>query len=329
MPEALATPPRAAARERLRGAAVESLGTALPVRSVPNAPIAARLGVADGWIESRTGIRERRVAGDAESLVSLAVGAANEALQRAGCEPAEIDLVIVASFTQDQLLPNAAPLVAHELGATAAGAFDVGSACTGFLAALSLATAQVEAGRADRVLVVGADLVSRALDPDDRRTAALFGDGAGAVLVGPSPAPGQIGPTILRSDGAGARHIRAEREDGLIRMDGHETFKAAVARMSEVTLDAMRAAPLDPGDVDLFVYHQANRRILTAIADRLGLDPARVVDAIGTLGNTSAASLPLALAAADPAPGSRLLLAAFGAGFTWGATTLTWGGADA
>ncbi len=308
---------------QLRGASIAALGTALPARVVPNAPIAARIGVADGWIESRTGIHERRMAGDGESLTRLATAAGRHALKNAGLAAADLDLVVVATFTQDDLLPNAAPVVAHALGATHAGAFDVGAACTGFLAALSMATAYVEASRARHALVIGADIVTRATDHDDRRTAALFGDGAGAVVVGPSPAPGLIGPAILRSDGAGAAHIRASHDERLIRMDGHETFRAAVVRLTEVTRDAVDAAGLELADVDLFVYHQANARILSAVADRLGLDPTRVVNAIGTLGNTSAASLPLALAAADPAPGSTLLLAAFGAGFTWGAMTLT------
>ena len=332
MPEALATPrsaPRPAAPPRLRGAAIESLGTALPVDAVSSGTIAERLGVKDGWIESRTGIGERRVAADGESLTGLAVDAGREALERANVDPAELDLVIVATFTQDELLPNAAPLVAHALGATRAGAFDVGSACTGFLTALSLATAQVESGRAERVLVIGADVATRFVDPRDRGTAPLFGDGAGAVVVGPAPAPGRIGPAVLHADGGGAAHIYARRDDPVIRMDGHETFKAAVARMADVTLEALRAADLGLEDVDAFVYHQANARIIAAVGERLGLDPARVVNAIGTIGNTSAASLPLALAAAGIAPGARVLLAAFGAGFTWGATTLTWGGADA
>ena len=324
MPEALVSPRPAAARERMRGATVESLGTALPRRAVANAPIAEAIGVVDGWIESRTGISERRVAGDDESLTGLATEAGREALARAELDPAELDLVLVATFSQDDLLPNAAPLVAHALGAVRAGAFDVGSACTGFLTALDVATALVEADRAERVLVIGADVITRFVDPRDRRTAPLFGDGAGAVVVGPSPAPGLIGPAILRADGGGAGHIYARRDDGVIRMDGHETFKAAVARVSEVTLEALEAADLATADIDLFVYHQANARILRAVTERLGLPAERVVNAISALGNTSAASLPLALAAADPAPGARILLAAFGAGFTWGATTLTW-----
>jgi 3-oxoacyl-[acyl-carrier-protein] synthase-3 len=327
MPDALAAPAPAATRERLRGAAVLSLGSALPELAVASAAIGARMGVHDGWIESRTGIAERRVASEADSLTGLAAAAGGRALAAAGADSADVDLVLVATFTPDAPMPNAAPLVAHALGATRAGAFDVGAACTGFLTALGVACAQVEARRADLVLVVGADLTTRVVDPQDRATAAVFGDGAGAVLVGPAPAPGHVGPLILRADGTGAPHIRID--DGLIRMDGHETFKAAIARMAEVTVETLQAADLGPADVDLFVYHQANARILAGVADRLGLEPERVVNAIATLGNTSAASLPLALQAARPEPGARVLLGAFGAGFTWGATTLVWGPPDA
>jgi 3-oxoacyl-[acyl-carrier-protein] synthase-3 len=326
--------PAALGRALTRGAAVASVGSALPARSVPNDPIAARIGVTDDWIQSRTGVRERVVSdGIDEGVTALATRAGREALERAGVDAAALDLVIVATFTQDAILPNAAPLVAHELGALRAGAFDVGSACTGFVAALSMATAQIEAGRADHVLVIGADVISPFLNYDDKRTAALFGDGAGAVVVGPAPAPGRIGPALLRADGEGAEHIRTPRDEAFIHMNGHETFKFATANLSQITLDVLEATGLALSDVDLFVYHQANARILRAIAERLLIPEEKVVDAIGTLGNTSAASIPLALAAAERdgrlKRDSTVLLAAFGAGFTWGATTLNWGAADA
>jgi 3-oxoacyl-[acyl-carrier-protein] synthase-3 len=213
--------------------------------------------------------------------------------------------------------------------------FDLNSACTGFLTALDLACAQVESGRAASALVIGADIMSRIVNPADRRTAALFGDGAGAVVVAATGSGyTRIGPTVLRADASGAAHIHTDahvRES--LEMDGHETFKAAVAHLAQVTLDALDAAEQDVADTDVFVYHQANARILSAVAEKLGLPPERVVNAIGTLGNTSAASIPLALAAAERdgrlIPGARVLLAAFGAGFAWGATTLTWGVGDA
>ena len=316
MPEAVATRPL--------------VGVALPSRVVPSSEIAARLGVSDHWIESRTGVRERRFASDGDRLCDLAAAAGADALQRAGVEADSLDLVIVATCTADAPMPATAPLVAGVLGGTRAGAFDVNAACNGFIAALDVACAQVEAGRAERVLVIGADLMSRLIDPDDRRTAALFGDGAGALLVDRT---WLLGPTVLGADAAGATYIASGYERASLRMDGHETFKAAVAHLADVTLEALAAAGLTLADVDLFVYHQANARILSAVGERLELAPERVVNAIGTLGNTSAASIPLALAAAERegslVRGSRLLLAAFGAGFTWGATTLTWGGGDA
>jgi 3-oxoacyl-[acyl-carrier-protein] synthase-3 len=311
------------------GAAVTAVGSALPTEVVTTGEIAARLGVTERWIESRTGVLERRVASAGERLSDLAARAGRDALARAALPPSSIDLVVVATCTADEAVPAAAPLVAGALGAERAGAFDVNAACTGFLAALDLACAQVESGRVANALVIGADLMSRLVDPSDRRTAALFGDGAGAVLVEGSDSA-RVGPVVLRSDASGAPHIRTEghtRES--LEMDGHETFKAAVTHLAEVTLEALAAAEQDVAEIDLFVYHQANARILGAVAEKLGLAPARVVNAIGSLGNTSAASIPLALAAAERdgllAPGSRLLLAAFGAGFTWGATTLTWG----
>ena len=329
MHEALAIPEGAAPSPLLRGAAVTAVGATVPDRVVTSTEIAERLGVTDRWIESRTGVRERRFAAPGERLSDLAAAAGRAALERAGTDPDSLDLVIVATCTADEAMPAAAPLVAGALGATRAAAFDVDAACTGFLAALDVACAQVESGRSQRALVVGADIMSRLLNPDDRRTAALFGDGAGAVIVEGS-SPGRIGPSLMRSDAAGAPHVRAEHAEASLHMDGHETFKAAVGRLSEVTLDALALAELDTAEVDLFVYHQTNARILTAVGERLALPPERVVNAIGALGNTSAASIPLALDAADRngllRPGARVLLAAFGAGFTWGATTLTWGG---
>jgi 3-oxoacyl-[acyl-carrier-protein] synthase-3 len=334
VPEALASPAFAplASRPLLRGATVTAVGSALPAGVVSSAAIAARLGVTERWIESRTGVLERRSASADERLSDLATRAGRDALERAGIDAAAIDLVVVATCTADEAVPAAAPLVAGVLGATRAGAFDVNAACTGFLAALDLACAQVESGRVANALVIGADIMSRLVNPTDRRTAALFGDGAGAVLVEASPGATCVGPTVLRSDASGAPHIRSDghaRET--LQMDGHETFKAAVARLSEVTLEALAAAEQDLADTDLFVYHQANGRILSAVGEKLGLPPEKVVNAIGSLGNTSAASIPLALAAAERdgrlTPGARVLLAAFGAGFTWGATTLSWGSA--
>jgi 3-oxoacyl-[acyl-carrier-protein] synthase-3 len=323
---ALRAAPRGDARV---GAIAASVGVSLPAAVVTSAELGARLGVGEDWIARRTGIRERRVAAPGERLEHHATAAARDALERAGVPAQDVDLVVVATTTSDELMPGTAPLVAHALGATSAGAFDVGSACTGFLSALAVGTAQIESCRARCVLVIGADFMTRITDPSDRATAAVFADGAGAVVLRRSVGAGRIGPIILGSDGAGADHIRVAREDATIRMRGHETFREAVARLTLCTHQAVRAAGLALSDIDLFVYHQANGRILSAVGDRLGLPAGRVVDCIAEYGNTSAATLPLALAWGEREGvlhrGDRVLLGAFGAGFTWGATVLEWG----
>jgi 3-oxoacyl-[acyl-carrier-protein] synthase-3 len=302
-------------------------GTALPSTVVSSATVAGRLGVAEEWIVARTGIRSRRILQGQERLSDLAAAAGAAALARAEVRAAETDLVLVATVSADEVTPNSAPLVASALGASAAGAMDVGAACTGFLSALALGAACIECGRARRVLVIGADALSRFTDPHDRRTAALFGDGAGAVVLGAGRGGG-IGPVLLRHDGSNGHVIVAPRNPGLIEMDGLTTFRHAVNRLVEVTGEALAAAGCRQGDVDLFVYHQANARITRAVGARLGLDPARVVDCIAEQGNTSAATLPLALAHAESdgrlRPGMTVLLAAFGAGLTWGGAVLEW-----
>jgi 3-oxoacyl-[acyl-carrier-protein] synthase III len=313
----------------VRTAAIESVAMAVPDTVVTNDQVAERAGVTDDWIVARTGVRERRHAAPGERLSSLAAAAGREALERAGVHPAGVDLVLVATLAADELTPNAAPLVAHELGCEFAGAYDVGSACTGFLSALHQAAAQVESGRAGRVLVIGAEIISRLLDPSDRGTAALFADGAGAALVGPSGEEGgRIGPITLGADGAGAEFITAGQEERLIRMRGHETFREAVRRLSGSTLEVAAMAGLRLDEIDLFVYHQANARILAAVADKLDLDRDRVIDCIDRYGNTSSATIPIALAEAVETgrlnSGDTALLAAFGAGFTWGAGVIEW-----
>jgi 3-oxoacyl-[acyl-carrier-protein] synthase III len=235
--------------------------------------------------------------------------------------------VLVATMSADEVAPNAAPLVAHELGAGGAGAIDIGAACTGWLSALQVASAHVEAGRAETVVVVGADIMSRLVDPHDRRTAALFGDGAGAAVVGRGTG-GRIGAFRLRSDGGLADAIVARHCDRTLRMNGHDTFQAAVDRLSRSTLDAVADAGLGLADIDLFVYHQANGRILRAVGARLGLAADRVADYVCEYGNTSAASIPLALWRLREdgrlRPGQHVLLAAVGAGFNWAAGVVEW-----
>lgn len=314
-----------ATRERT-AAAVLGLGVALPTAEVPNAVVAERLGLADGWIERRTGIASRRRLAPGERLTDLAVEAARRALADADVRACELDLVIAATTAPDDVLPNLAPLVAAGLGAHRAGAFDLGAACTGFLSALPVAAAMLEAGRVRHVLVLGADALSRFTDPDDRTTAALFGDGAGAVVLGAGD--GAVGPVILGADGERGEIVWIPRDGSRIVMDGQGTFLQAVARLQEVTEQAVRAAGLRLADIDLFVFHQANRRILQALTERLELPADRVVDAIAQVGNTSAASLPLALDQArregQLVPGARVLLGAVGSGFTWGGGVVTW-----
>jgi len=333
MPETLTAPAAAhVARAATRGASVGFAALAVPETIVSNAPIAARLGVEERWIVERTGILERHVARPGERLSDLAAAAGRLTVERAGMDAAELDLLLVATTTQDELTPNAAPLVAAALGATRAGAIDVGAACTAFVAGLGLGAGQIEAGRADSVLLIGADVLTRYVDPDDKRTAALFGDGAGAVLM-TAAEEGRTGPVVLHADGTMPDLIRAPYPEPTIRMRGHETFKHAVARIAEVTVEAMSAAGVEADEIDLFVYHQANRRITRAVGERLALPAERVVDCIDRYGNTSAASIPIALAEAEAdgrlTPGARILVAGFGAGLTWGGTVLEWGQADA
>jgi 3-oxoacyl-[acyl-carrier-protein] synthase-3 len=313
-----------------RVASILGLGHFLPAEVLPNGPVAERIGVDDAWIVKRTGIHARRRAAPTERTSDLAVFAARRALQDAGVEAIDVDLVLVATMSQDEATPNTAPLVAYELGAERAGALDVGAACTGWLAALDLGAAQIETGRAERVLVVGAEVLTRMTDFDDRKTAAIFGDGAGAVVLG-ADGDGYVGSVQLAADGGIADTIVATWADRKIRMDGVSTFKTAVKRLSESTVAAVARAGWELDDVDLFVYHQANGRILSAVGERLDLEPARVADYIGQLGNTSAASIPLTLSLLREdgrlRPGHKVLVAAIGAGFTWGAGVLVWGAA--
>jgi 3-oxoacyl-[acyl-carrier-protein] synthase III len=333
LPPELATIAREATRNGnmrspARTAQIVGLGHHVPPEVVPNGPIAARIGVDDAWIVKRTGIKSRRRALPDEKLTDYAVFAGRRALSDAGIDPRDVDLVLVATMTPDDITPNAAPVVANALGADGAGAVDIGAACTGWLAALRLAAGQVETGRADRVLVIGAELLTRITNFDDPKTAMLFGDGAGAVVVG-ADGDGDIGPIVMAADGSLADRITASHDKRVLEMDGHSTYQVAVKRLSEATVSAVARAGLELDDVDLFVYHQANGRIIKAVGDRLDLEPARVADYVAHMANTSAASIPLTLSLLREdgrlRPGQKVLLAAIGAGFTWGAGVIEWG----
>jgi 3-oxoacyl-[acyl-carrier-protein] synthase-3 len=336
MPPELASAPLNAAVDSartVRGAGIASVAMCVPDRVVENAPIAERIGVEETWIAKRTGVRQRRIAWPEERLSSFAAEAGQVALDRAGVKAGDVDLILVATMAADDLTPNAAPLVAEELGAAGAGAMDIGAACTGFLSALGVATAQIESRRAKNVLVIGADLLSRITDPEDRATAALLADGAGAALVRAVDSSSRIGPVVLGSDGSHCDLIKGSHADRVIRMNGHDTFKHAVARMSGATLEALALAGRRLEDIDLFVYHQANSRIIRAVGVELGLPAERTADYLAGYGNTSAATLPIALTLAEEEgrlrDGAVVLLAAFGAGLAWGATVVEWGEANA
>src|SRR3954449_13127854 len=311
-----------------RTATILGLGHYLPTEIVPNGHIAERIGVDDHWIVKRTGIRARRRAAANEGTTDLAVKAARRALQDADVQAHDLDFVIVATMTADEITPNCAPLVAHAIGAERAAAFDIGAACTGFLAGLAQGAALIEVGRAERVLLIGAEKLTRITDFKDKKTGMLFGDGAGAVVLGPSSSDAGIGLIDLNADGGLGDTIVATPEDPFIRMDGISTFKIAIKRLSESTIYAVSAAGLELDDIDLFVYHQANSRILKAVGERLELDAAKVADYIAQLGNTSAASIPLTLSLSREdgriRPGYKLLIGAIGAGFSWGAGVMEW-----
>jgi 3-oxoacyl-[acyl-carrier-protein] synthase III len=333
LPADLATIAREATRNgnmrtEPRTARILGLGHHVPPEIVPNGAIAERIGVDDAWIQKRTGIKSRRRALPHETLAEYATVAGRRALQDAGVDARDVDLVLVATMTPDDITPNAAPVVADALGAENAGAIDIGAACSGWLAALRLAAGQIETGRADRVLVIGAELLTRITNFDDPKTAALFGDGAGAVLVG-HEGEGDIGPIVLAADGSLGDRITANHQDRVLVMDGHSTYMVAVKRLSEATVSAVARAGLELEDIDLFVYHQANGRIIRAVGERLDLEPARVADYVAHMANTSAASIPLTLSLLREdgrlRPGQKVLIAAIGAGFTWGAGVIEWG----
>lgn len=329
MPKLLAQPRATDSARPTTGAALVSVGMSVPERVISNDEVGAHVGVSADWIRDRTGISERRQAGPGEQLLDFAEAASREALARGGVDAAEIDLILVATTTYTEIMPSASAMLAHRLGAPHPAAMDIGAACNGFLAAFDLAVSQVESGRARNVLVVGADLMRSIIDESDRSTAILFGDGAGACLVSAVNGNGRVSPMVRGSDGSFGHLIRASQIDRQIEMMGHETFREAVDRMAKITVEAATAAEVALSEIDLFVYHQANSRILRAVAERADLPMERVADYIARYGNTSAASVPIVLneARADGLiqEGSRVLIAAFGSGLTWGATVLEWG----
>jgi 3-oxoacyl-[acyl-carrier-protein] synthase-3 len=294
-----------------------------------NAALASLLDVSEDWIYQRTGIRSRRIVSGEQTTSTLAAEAARNAIERAGVSPEAIDLVIVATATPDYQLPATSSLVQAELGCANAGAFDLNAACSGFLYGLAQANALIESGACRRVVVCGADTLSCVTDYSDARSCVLFGDGAGAVVIEASETADGLGPFILRSDGSQPELLYVRNDERLIRMQGREVYRRAVDAMTNTLTEVLAEAAIAIDDVDLVVAHQANARIVEAVAERLGLDDTKLALNIETVGNTSAASIPLALAQAADAgrlePGDVVALAAFGAGFAWGAGLIHWG----
>jgi len=309
-------------------AGVIGIGSALPEQIVTNKQLEAYLDTTDEWIVRRTGIRERRHLNGSVTLTDLALAASRAALEDAGREAADIDHVIVATFTPDRLMPGLAPRLAKLLGTHNAGAIDVNAACAGFLYGLDQASALIESGRVKCALVVGAEALSRVTDMHDRGTAILFADGAAAVVVEAGEFEIGCSPFVLASDGEHGDLLYAERDERLLRMEGQEVYRHAVERMVEATKEALRRADMTVDKVDVLIVHQANQRIIDAAARRLGVPEEKVFANVSTIANTSSASIPLALHHAELAgrlkPGDTVALAAFGGGFVWGAGIVKW-----
>lgn len=323
----------------MTAAIIEGLGTWVPPRVVTNDELAQHLDTSDEWVRTRTGVAARHVADPDTATTDLAVEAGARALKSAGVSNA--DVVIVATTTPDHICPNTAPTVAARLGLGQTGAFDVGGACAGFIYALATASGLIATGAAERALVIGAETMTRLIDPNDRSTAVLFGDGAGAVVLRAAvhdDEPGAVGPFDLGSDGtladllivpAGGSRAPADVDSfssgqHYLRMDGREVYRQAVRQMAASSQAVLEQAGYGIDDVDRFVGHQANVRILEAVADKLGIPAERRVVNVANYGNTSAASIPLALSDGDVQAGQLVLLTAFGAGLTWGSTLISW-----
>ncbi|MBS7546123.1 ketoacyl-ACP synthase III [Ancylobacter oerskovii] len=318
---------------------VRGVGAYLPARTLSNADLAQMVDTSDEWIVQRTGIRERHIAADDEVTSDLAIRAARAALDNAGLKPEDIDLIVLATSTPDNTFPASAVTVQAGLGITHGAAFDVQAVCSGFVYALATADNFLKAGSFRRALVIGAETFSRILDWSDRTTCVLFGDGAGALVLEAVPttgAPDERGvlTSHLRSDG---RHknklyvdggVSSTKTTGFLRMEGREVFRHAVGMITDVITDAYNATGLDSSTIDWFVPHQANRRIIDASAVKLGIAPEKVVLTVDRHGNTSAASIPLALATAVGdgriKAGDIVLLEAMGGGFTWASALVRW-----
>ncbi len=319
-------------------AKITSTGAYLPIQKVSNHDLSKTLDTSHEWIFERTGISSRHIAAKGELTSDLAVAAAKQALDRAGLSPQGIDLIVVATTTPDRTFPSTAVAVQHKLGCRTIGAFDVQAVCSGFLYALAIANNFIKAGGVKHALVIGAETFSRIVDWQDRGTAILFGDGAGAVILSAAEVkdlktdPGVIDCEIL-ADGKYQDLLYVDGgpsldgQVGKVKMQGREVFKHAVQLLADVSIRMLQKNRIDPSQIDWVVPHQANRRIIEASAEKAGIDPARCIITMENTGNTSAASIPLALHQAFVVDkkikaGDLLLLQALGGGFTWGAALI-------
>lgn len=318
---------------------VKSVGGYLPEKIVTNDDLSKKVETTDEWIRERTGISSRHIAAEGECTSDLGLKAARQALERAGMDATEIDLIILATSTPDQTFPATAVTIQAELGITEGAAFDVQAVCSGFIFALTTADQYIRSGQAKNVLVIGAETFSRILDWEDRTTCVLFGDGAGAVVLQAEPVNGEqkqrgIMTSCLRSDGRYRDKLYVDggpsstQTTGKLRMNGREVFRHAVTNISDVIEQTLDKANLTISDIDWFVPHQANERILIGTAKKIGLPFEKVIMTVERHGNTSAASIPLALNEAFESgkvkEGDMVLLEAMGGGFTWGAVLLRW-----
>jgi 3-oxoacyl-[acyl-carrier-protein] synthase-3 len=326
----------------LRGAGIAGVGACLPERVLTNFDLEKIVETSDEWIVTRTGISERRIVAEEEATSDLAIGAARAALAQAGVDARDVDLVIVGTITPDVPFPAVASLVQDRIGATHAGAFDLSAGCSGFVYGLATGAQFIQGGVYDNVLVIGADVISRILNWQDRSTCVLFGDGAGAALLRPAEPGEGLLSFDLGSDGSGAELLCVEaggtrlpasqetvaKMQHTVKMAGSEVFKFAVRAIEESTRRALARAQLEVVDIDCFIAHQANARIIEAAARRLELPPERVFMNVDRYGNTSAASIPIALAEAVGTgrvrSGDTLALVGFGAGLSWASAILNW-----
>ena len=324
--------------KRLRSV-VRGLGACLPERAVSNADLEKMVETSDEWIVQRTGIRNRHIAGPGETTSTLGEKAARAALADAGLDPGDIDLIVLATSTPDYTFPASATQIQAALGVTHGVAFDLQAVCSGFVFAVATADKFLTSGSHKRALVIGAETFSRILDWNDRTTCVLFGDGAGAIVLEAQEGQGATSDrgvltTHLRSDGRHRAKLFVDggpsttQTTGHLRMEGKEVFRHAVGMVTDVIRDAFAATGTSADDLDWFVPHQANRRIIDASAEKLGIAPQKVVTTVHRHGNTSAASIPLALSVARDdgriKPGDLVMIEAMGGGFTWGSALIRW-----